>query len=142
MEIEGHFLQDNKAIMRYFIEQVQEGRRVDLIDRFVAEGYVNHTPPPGATSDREGMKGIFEALHGAFPDLEVEIVRQVSDEDTVATYKIFRGTHAGDWRGIAATGLRVEIPLIDMVRFRDGLMTEHWAVLNEAAPMRQLGVIR
>jgi predicted ester cyclase len=44
--------------------------------------------------------------------------------------------------GIAATGKRVDVTLIDIIRFgADGRACEHWGVVDQLAMMQQLGVI-
>ncbi len=42
--------------MRYFVEQVQEVGRLDLIDELVHPDFRNHTAEPGQRDDREGVR--------------------------------------------------------------------------------------
>jgi predicted ester cyclase len=37
-----------------------------------------------------------------------------------------RAPHEGDFMGIPATGRRISVPVVDIVRFRDGRAAEHW----------------
>ena len=51
------------------------------------------------------------------------------------------GTHDGELIGMPATGKSVDAQLIDIMRFdEDGLVTEHWGVVDMLAMMQQLGV--
>jgi predicted ester cyclase len=50
-------------------------------------------------------------------------------------------THQGEFQGIAATGNRVEVTGIDIVRVADGQLTEGWVELDGLSWMQQLGVI-
>jgi predicted ester cyclase len=44
--------------------------------------------------------------------------------------------------GVPPTGKRVDMELIDIMRFDDaGLVGEHWGVANMLALMQQLGVV-
>jgi predicted ester cyclase len=44
--------------------------------------------------------------------------------------------------GMPATGKKVDVQLIDMFRFGDdGLVDEHWGVIDALAMMQQLGVV-
>lgn len=36
------------------------------------------------------------------------------------------GTHSGPFQGIEPTGKRISVPGLDLVRLKDGLLTEHW----------------
>jgi hypothetical protein len=52
------------------------------------------------------------------------------------------GTHQGDFMGMPATGKRIEVQLVDIIRFGDdGLAREHWGVFDTMTMMQQLGVI-
>ena len=52
------------------------------------------------------------------------------------------GTHQGELMGIPPTGKDVDVQLIDIMRFNDdGLVTEHWGVVDMLAMMQQLGVV-
>jgi len=53
----------------------------------------------------------------ALPDLEIEIRRRHVTDDAVVLEVMIRGTHLGEWRGLPATGRRVEIPLCGVYTF-------------------------
>lgn len=91
------------ARMRYFVEQVQEMGRLDLIDELVHPEFRNHTVEPEQRDDREGMRATMPALHEAFSGLRVEVLHSVGDGDLVATHKPFRGTHTGTATGTAGS---------------------------------------
>jgi predicted ester cyclase len=44
--------------------------------------------------------------------------------------------------GMPATGKSVDVQLVDIMRFdEDGLVAEHWGVVDMLAMMQQLGVV-
>jgi len=50
------------------------------------------------------------------------------------------GTQRGEFMGMPATGKSVDVQLIDIFRFGDdGLVREHWGVMDSLAMMEQLG---
>ena len=93
------------------------------------------------TPDRDGVLGLFRMLRGRLPDLHAEIHDQLVDGDKVVTRKTFHGTHSGELMGIPPTGREVAFDVIDIVRVRDGMMVEHWNVVDTMALMTQLGAI-
>lgn len=125
--------------MRFFVEQVQHSGRLELIDTLVHTDYHNHTAEPGQRDDREGVRATMAALHAAFSDLTVRILHCVGDGDLVATHKVFRARHTGPWFGVRPSGSQVEFRVMDLVRFREGQMTEHWAVADALSLLRQTG---
>ena len=65
----------------------------------------------------------------------------VGEDDTVATYKTFTGTHQGEFMGIPATGKRVTVQVMDFVRVRDGKIAEHSNVVDVFGLLAQLGAM-
>ncbi|MFD2419860.1 ester cyclase [Amycolatopsis pigmentata] len=133
--------ESNVDRMRFFVEQVQQGGRFELIDKLVHPGYHNHTVEPGQGNDREGVRATMAAMHAAFSELTVRILHCVGDGDLVATHKVFRARHTGPWFGVPPSGNQVEFRVMDLVRYRDGRMAEHWAVADALSLLRQTGAL-
>ena len=77
----------------------------------------------------------------ALPDLEIEVQRRHVTEDTIVVEVIIRGTHLGAWRGLPATGRRVDFPLCGVYTFdsEDRLAGEK-IYYDRGTVLRQLGV--
>lgn len=135
-------VEENKAIMRRFYTEVLTGGNLDLIDEFIAEDLVDHTPmDPGLPPGPEGVKQGFVMLRRAFPDLEITVEEMIGEGDTVVSRLTMRGTHRGEFMGIAPTGKRVEVAVMDVVRFAGGKAVEHRDLMDTLSLMQQLGVI-
>jgi steroid delta-isomerase-like uncharacterized protein len=131
----------NKAIVRRFVEEVQNGGNLAVVDEVAAPGYINHTAPAGVPADREGLKQLTAMFRRAFPDGQMTIEDMVAEEDRVATRKTFRGTHRGELMGIPPTGNAVAIGLMDMVGLVDGKVVESWSAADDLGLLQQLGVL-
>ena len=132
---------DNKALVRRFVDEVQSGGNIDLIDEICSPEFVNHSPPPGIPADCEGIKILTAMFRGAFPDSYFTVEDMVAEGDKVATRKTFHGTHEGEFMGMPPSGRAVSMGLIDIVRIYDGRVVEHWAMGDSLGLMQQLGVI-
>ena len=78
-------------------------------------------------------------LRAAFPD-RVDVIEQViADGDRVGLLFRVTGTHTGNFFGIPATGKRVDVYEIAMLRIVNGQMVEGWFMMDEAELLRQLG---
>jgi predicted ester cyclase len=128
----------NKKVLRRLFDEVINGRNFAVIDELFAPDYVNHGPFPANTPDLAGLKRFFAANPQAFPDMRVELQDVVAEGDLVAYRAIVRGTHRGEFAGLKPTGRAVEVTEINISKFRDGRMVEHWALLDEPAMIRQL----
>ena len=130
-----------KAVVRRNTEEVQGGGDWDLFDELFADTFVDHTPQPGTTADKAGVRKLYGALRDAFPDFRAEIGWQTVDGDLVTTYKVYYGTHQGPILGVAPTGREVHFETVDAMRVRDGKITDHWGVGNLFSLMQQLGAL-
>ena len=133
--------ENNKELVRRFVEQAQTRHDLSAIETYVAPDFVDHSAPPGVPTTREGVKVQFQMFIQALPDLHAIIDFQVADDDRVVTRKTLRGTHQGDLMGIPPTGRTVDIDVIDIVRVKAGRITEHWNNVDRLGLMRQLGVL-
>ena len=86
----------------------------------------------------EGVRAVLGAIRAGFPDHDARVIHMIAEDDLVATYKTFTGTHTGDFFGIPATDRRATIRVMDVVRYRDGVVAEHWNVVDFAGLQAQL----
>ena len=132
--------QDPKGLVRRFYDEVSAGN-VAVIDELLADDMIDHETDPGAPPGKEGVKQFFARFQGAFPDLRMEPHEMLAEGDLVCARITMSGTHKGEFMGLPPTGKRFEIEGIDIIRVRDGLVTEHWGVTDALALMQQLGAI-
>lgn len=130
---------ENKAVVRRYVDQVQNKGNIDSVERFIAADATDHTPPPGVPGTREGATQVFRMIRAGFPDHDASIIHIVAEGDLVAVYKTFTGTHTGEFLGVPATGKRATIRVMDFVRVQDGKITDHWNIVDVAGLMAQLG---
>jgi len=133
--------EENKAVIRRFVEEVQNQRNWDVFDELNDPSFVNHSSPPGVPSDREGGKMFLAGFLNAFPDARFTVEDMVAEGDQVVTKKTFSGTHEDEFFGIPATGKPVTLTFVDIMRVRNGRITEHWLCMDQLSFMQQLGVI-
>jgi steroid delta-isomerase-like uncharacterized protein len=131
----------NKAVVRRFIEEVQNRKNMDLFDELNAPDFVNLSAPPGMPTDREGGKMFLGGFLNAFPDSQITIDDMIAEGDRVVTKKTFTGTHTGEFGGIPATGNSVTLQYVDILRLRDGKIIEHWLCMDQLTFLQQLGAI-
>jgi steroid delta-isomerase-like uncharacterized protein len=111
----------------------------DLVDQFVAEGYINHNA--FVADGREANRQFWHAFFVALPDVSASMEDLVTAGDRVAGRFVYRGTHAGDFMGIPASGSAVEMRSIDIWRVEDGMFVEHWDELNTLQVFQQMGAL-
>ena len=133
-------LQENKAVVRRFVEEMQNQHNLDLIDELFSPDFVDYSGRANPPT-KEGVKPFFAFMFSAFPDMHFAIQQQLAEGDRVMTYKTFYGTHQGDFMGIPPTGKQVVFDNIDIFAVKDGQLTAHWTVGDNLSLMQQLGVV-
>jgi len=90
---------------------------------------------------RDGVRNFYTQLMSALPDLEIAVQRQHVTDEAIVVEVMIRGTHLGGWRGLPATGRRVEFPLCGVYTFdaQDRLAGEK-IYYDRGTVLRQLGV--
>ena len=134
-------LEENKAIELRFLEEVVNKGNLDVIDELCAANFVDHTALPGVAPDREGYKQFFAMSRSALPDFHSTLEDLIAEGDKVAERFTARGTHKGEWMGIAPTGKQVTVQGIAIHRITDGKIVENWANMDMLGVMVQLGVV-
>ena len=76
----------------------------------------------------------------AFPDMSVTVDEMVAEGETVTARMTIRGTHQGEFMGVAATGRQINLLGVDVVHFSNGKATEVWHFDEEMVMWQQLGV--
>ena len=132
--------EDNKALFRRWCEVISQNR-LDRVEEIIAPDEVDHALPPGIPSGLEGVKQLFTLLHTAFPDLQIEIEDLIAEGDKVVGRVTARGTHQGEFMGIAPTGKPVSFNAIDVVRIGSGKIVERWSQADSLALLQQLGAV-
>ena len=96
-------IEQNKAIVRDYLNEIVNKGNVSAFDTFFSEDVVFNE----ARNFREQYPARMQAIRGAFPDHHLIIRDQIAEGDKVVTRVTFRGTHGGPFNGIAATGKQV-----------------------------------
>lgn len=129
----------NLALFRRIIEEGFNAGNLAVADEVIASDHREHQP--GLAPGPEGLKGTIRYLRSGFPDLTLTVEDITSDGDKVWARLKARGTHQGTHLGFPPTGKRIEIDVIDVCRFQDGQMVEHWGVPDRFMVLAQLGLL-
>src|SRR5919112_417354 len=130
--------EENKAIFRRYAEEVGNQQNFEIVDE-IFERYISHQPD-GSTLVRgpEDVKRFHREYHSAFPDFHINIEDQIAEGDKVVSHYTIRGTHQGDFRGMAPSGKEIEIKGVTTFRFSpEGKVVETWDSYDQLSLMRQ-----
>ena len=136
-----NMMENNKAVIRKFLEEVINQNRMDRATDMVAEDFVELDPLPGQRQGREGLKEVLGMMRAAFPDIHWMVEEMVAEEDKVVTRFTWTGTHRGSFLGIPATGKSVSVKGVVIDQLAGGKMSASRMLMDSLGMMQQLGVI-
>ncbi len=136
--------EENKKMARRFMEEAFGQDKPELVDDLLDPDFVRYDPyiEAGEVRGTQTVKENIVWFRNAFPDLSCTIEEQVAEGEKVVSRWTLRGTHQGDFFGVAGTGNRVEFTGIQIDRFDEsGKIVEERAEFDLLGAMRQVGAI-
>jgi predicted ester cyclase len=100
-----------------------------------------HSLPPGLPPGVEGARIFYSQFLEAFPDARLVADDVFESGDRIACRYTVTGTHMGEFMGVRATGKRVSITGITIVRMEDGRCVERWTEANLLGLLQQLEAV-
>ena len=121
-------LEENKAIVRRYIEEVLNGGHLEVIEELF-------TPDM-----HEQVKSIATIFRTGFPDMHETIDDLIAEADIVAARWTFQGTHQGEFDDLPATGKPITMTGMSFYHLSGGKILDDWAEWDELGLLEQLGV--
>jgi predicted ester cyclase len=118
--------QKNKALTRWWWEEVWVKGNVAATDEFMAANYVDHPGLPGLPPGPEGMKQALTYYRAAAPELQATLDDILAEGEKVALRWSARGTHLGEWLDVPPTGHHFTMSGISTYRIAQGKAVEGW----------------
>jgi steroid delta-isomerase-like uncharacterized protein len=133
----------NQALVRRWFNEVWNQGREDTIDELFAANGVGYGLGDTEAPIRgpAGFKPFVANLRGALPDIHMQIEDMVAEGDRVTVRITVDGTHKGDQLGVPASGRRVQIQGMVMVRIANGQIVEGWNSWDQLGLLRQIGAL-
>ncbi len=119
----------------------------DTLATMVDDAYVNHIPILTGGVGKEELREFYSKrfIPQMPPDTEMTPVSRTIGEDQLVDEMVFKFTHSirMDWMlpGIPPTGKRVEVPLVAIIRFRNGKLAHEHIYWDQASVLVQIGLI-
>src|SRR5437868_5103162 len=119
----------------------------DTLETMVEDAYVDHVPVLTGGSGQAELRQFYSThfIPRMPPDMEMVPVSRTIGTDQLVDEMVIKFTHSlvMDWMlpGIPPTGRRVEVPLVVIVRFRDGKLAHEHIYWDQASVLAQLGLL-
>ncbi len=119
----------------------------DTLATMVEDAYVNHIPVLTGGVGRDELREFYSKrfIPQMPPDTELTPISRIIGNNQLVDEMVFRFTHTirMDWMlpDLAPTGRRVEVPLVAIVKFREGKLAHEHIYWDQASVLVQLGLI-
>jgi predicted ester cyclase len=133
---------ENKHIIRQYVEVVVNTGKVDKLQRFISPEYVEAYEGKRYPLGIKGAEEHIQSVRQTYPDLTITIERQIAEGEWVATCYVARGTHRGEWMGIKPTGKVLTYSGVNVDRVVDGRIAEHGGAANMLGPLLDAEAVR
>lgn len=127
----------NKELVVRFVDEFWSKGNLSAADQYMSPDVVIHQPEVGTI---DGLKAFNTMLRMAFPDWYSTPEELIAEDDQVAERWTGRGTHRGEFQGIAPTNKSVAVPGVVFYRVQAGKITEFRGSFDMLSMLRQLGV--
>src|SRR3954447_16690542 len=132
---------DNKAIVRRFVEEIFVGGRKETVDELLADDFVAHTWPSTTGDPKADLKAAIDRVGTGLADPTFTIDDLIAEDDRVAARLTTSATQVGEFMGMPPSNKRYTIEEIHWFRLRDGKVVEHWHQMDQMGLMKQLGAM-
>jgi predicted ester cyclase len=128
----------NIAATRRLIDEGFAQGNLAVCDELVSADSLEHQR--GLKPGIEGVKETIRTLRTWFSDFDLRIIDLVSTDDMVWIRNRATGVNTGSVFGRPPTGRRLDITVVDILRFADGRIVEHWGVADQLGLLLQIGL--
>jgi steroid delta-isomerase-like uncharacterized protein len=133
-------LDDNKALVRRFIDEIFVQGRPESVDELLTDDFVGHTWP-STGHPKDDLKAAIGRTSKGLSDPRFIVDDLIGEGDRVVVRLTAEATQTGEIMGMPASGKRYSIGEIHIFRLRDGKVSEHWHQFDQLGMMRQLGAM-
>ena len=132
-------IEENKAIVRRFFEELLSTDIFAVADEILSPDFRFYFAGSPVAMDLESYMEFLVARRAAFPDRRFIVEDMIGEGDKVSARFTMRGTHKGEFRGIAPSGTELTMTGIDMIRISEGKLVEDRVEVDQLGMMQQLG---
>ena len=133
--------EQNKSIVRRWVEEGWNKGNTAVIDQVYAPDYVQHEPAPEMVNSSEALKQYVGTFLTAFPDLNLSVEDLIAEGDKVVWRFKSTGHHNGPFMGMPATGKTGNITGIVIFRLENSRIVEGWVNIDTLGLLQQVGMI-
>jgi predicted ester cyclase len=138
---DGSEVEHHKRVLLGFQRDVfnKSDWSIPTLAKYLKPNIIDHNAFVGDPPGLEGVQSRFSLWKAAFNEATEAYHAMVGEGDKLAVLYDLHARHSGEYLGVAPTNRAVTIPGIELLRFEDGMMAEHWGIYDFMATAREIG---
>ena len=133
-------IEENKALVRRFIDEVFVAGSFTAVDELVAEDFMPHTWG-SMGSGQQALKDAITRVSAGLTDVSMTVEDVIAEGDKVVVRLTSRAVQSGVFMGLPPSGRAYAISEIHIFGIRDAKVSEHWHEADFIGMLRQLGAM-
>ena len=135
-------LENNKLIVRKYIEEVINTGNIDKIENYISPDYTEIFEGKMYKLGIEGVKEHVKGVRNTYNGLHLTIEKQFAEGDWVISCITAEGIHSGEWMGIKPTGKKVTFTGVNLDKVINRKIVEHGGAANLSHTLLEIGAIK
>ncbi|MQA89629.1 MAG: hypothetical protein GEU90_05275 [Gemmatimonas sp.] len=138
--VDGTARERHKSIVRRFVLDVLNRQNPQAAVDTCSNDFRWHGGSLGQANDLKAYQRVLVTLFTAFPDLEVQVLDTVAEDDRVALRFAMSGTHLGEFQGVPPTFKRISGSGMSTFRIDESRIVEEWWQGDVLVMLQQMDV--
>jgi predicted ester cyclase len=123
-------VENNKQIINRYVEEFKNQQRFSVFPKLFSSKFTHHFNFPNRANTMASFVSVGQTFLSAFPDVKVELVQILAENDIVVEQNKVTATHTGRFNGIKATHKKVFWTETHIYRLENGKIVENWPAVN------------
>ena len=132
-EKKGNSMAEKNLAASHIVNDAFKSGDISKIDDAIASDFVDHTDR--GDMNRDSLKAMIAMMPKEFPDMKMETIKELADDDYVFSLMRWTGTSNGQ---MGMPKGPYDMKAIEVVRFKDGKGVEHWSYMQPADVMKMM----
>jgi predicted ester cyclase len=118
------------------VRQAIESKDLTKLGDFISNDAVDHSGEHGEINGLDSIKMGLQAWT-SMADEKAEVIKELADDEYVMSWIHYKGKYKTDGEGHKA-GQTFDLESVEVAKFSDGKITEHWSMMQPADVMKML----
>jgi steroid delta-isomerase-like uncharacterized protein len=133
--------ENKEIVLRKWYQELWDRWNIGVADDLFSSDYALHLSGVDAALNRDAAKQVVAMFSVAFPDLKHTVDEIIAEGETIAARWTVRGTHRGEYQGIAPTGRNVTVSGTTIHHMSSGRIVETWLTMDTIEVLKQLDAV-